>query len=232
MKLDRAQFLPSAILKGKESYKPIPRSPTPPPEPLADGEELWGKTPPPPEPTLPGEETGEWLCANGLLNKRLDVVLQGIATYDNRVIRNSPKWLAMEGKTCILVQANAGKNRKVERDQLKKKKVKVYQVGSTTANPEDVPPETIRPRRTLADGRSISVVTQRVVIIGSSVHGPLETNIGRYAETRPNPDNTELYGGPNYVWVQVEGGDMHLYHVSSLCLSVNEAILESSASVF
>ncbi|KAJ7105664.1 hypothetical protein C8R44DRAFT_745815 [Mycena epipterygia] len=233
LKLDRAQFLPAAILNGTEPWKPLPRprSVTPLPDTPPPGEKLWAATPPPPEPTLAGEDTGEWLCNEALLNKCLDVVFEGIATFGNRIMRNSPKWLGLDGKTAVLVLATSAPNRRVYKDSLTTKKVKVFRPGSDTANPLEVPPPTVKPRRTVADGTSIMLVTQRVVIIGPGHFGELPENIGRYAETCPNPGDAQVYGA-NYVSVLVEGGDKYLYHTSSLCLAINEAIMESSASVF
>ncbi|KAJ7090719.1 hypothetical protein C8R44DRAFT_750947 [Mycena epipterygia] len=231
LKLDRAQFLPAAILNGTQAWKPLPRPRTPSPETPPPGEGLWAATPPPPEPTLAGEDTGEWLCNDALINKRLDVVFEGIATFGNRVLRNSPKWLGLDGKTAVLVLATSAPNRRVYKDSLTTKKVKVFCPGSDTANPLEVPPPTVKPRRTVADGTSIALLRQRVVIIGPAHFGELPENLGRYAETRPNHGDTQMYG-PNYVWIQVEGGDIYLYHTSSLCLAINEAIMESSASIF
>ncbi|KAJ7106151.1 hypothetical protein C8R44DRAFT_745243 [Mycena epipterygia] len=216
LKLDRAQFLPTAILNGTQAWKPLPRPRTPSPETPPPGEGLWAATPPPPEPTLAGEDTGEWLCNDALINKHLDVVFEGIATFGNRVLRNSPKWLGLDGKTA---------------DSLTTKKVKVFRPGSDTANPLEVPPPTVKPRRTVADGTSIALLRQWVVIIGPAHFGELPENLGRYAETRPNHGDTQMYG-PNYVWIQVEGGDIYLYHTSNLCLAINKAIMESSASIF
>ncbi|KAJ7127205.1 hypothetical protein C8R44DRAFT_733831 [Mycena epipterygia] len=227
--LDRALFLPAAILTGAQPSKPLPRLRTPSPETPPPGEELWGATPPLPKPTLAGEDTGEWLCNKGLINKRLDIVFKGIATFDNRLMKNSPKWGPLEGKTGVLVLANTAPNRRVNKDSLTKKKVKVFRPGSNTANPLEVPPPTIKPRRTVGDGTSIALITQRVVIAGPSHFGELPENIGRYAETRPNPADARMYG-VNYVSVQVEGGDKYMYHTSSLCLALNEAIMESSPS--
>ncbi|KAJ7107363.1 hypothetical protein C8R44DRAFT_885382 [Mycena epipterygia] len=229
LKLDRAQFLPHDILIGKESLTPLPRALTPEPE---SADSMWTKTPPPVEPTLGGEDTGEWLCHDGLIGKRLDVVLKGIAIFDNRNIRFSNKWPALEDKTCILVQADTPKGRRVYRDSLTKKKVKVFRPGGPNALPEDVPPPTIKPRRTLTDGTSITQVMQRVVIVGPGRHAPLPENIGRYRETRPDPDTQAAYAGPNDVRVQIEGGEIYLYHISSLCLALNEAILDCPVSVF
>ncbi|KAJ7104626.1 hypothetical protein C8R44DRAFT_887082 [Mycena epipterygia] len=213
LKLDRAQFLPAAILNGTEPWKPLPRprSVTPLPDTPPPGEKLWAATPPPPEPTLAGENTGEWLCNEALLNKCLDVVFEGITMFGNRIMRNSPKWPGLDGKTAVLVLATSAPNRRVYKDSLTTKKVKVFS--------------------TVADGTSIALVTQRVVIIGPGHFGKLPENIGRYAETRPNPGDAQVYGA-NYVSVLVEGGDKYLYHTSSLCLAINEAIMESSASVF
>lgn len=228
MKLDRAQFLPHDILMGKESLTPLPRALTPEPEPA---DTMWTKTPPPAEPTLWGEDTGEWLCHDGLIGKRLDVVLKGIAVFDNRKIRNSDRLAALENKTCILVQADT-KGRRVYRDSLDTKKVKVFRPGGPTELPADVPPPTIKPLRTLPDGTSITLVAQHVVIIGPSCHAPLAENIGRYGETRPDPNTQAAYGGPNFVRVQIEGGEICLYHISSLCLAVNEEVLNCPVSVF
>lgn len=223
-------FLPPDILTGAKSWKPLPRPPTPEPEP-GPVPDSWSKTPPPLEPTLAGEDTGEWLCHGALIGKRLDVVLEGIATYNNRKIKNSPKWQGLNGKTGVLVQVLTPENRRVHADSLETKKVKLYHPGSPTANPVDVPPTTIRPRRTL-DGTSITLVMQRVVIVGPGCHAELPENIGRYGQTRPDPDTQAAYGGPNFVRVQIEGGDSYVYHISSLCLSLNKALLESSVSVF
>ncbi|KAJ7083563.1 hypothetical protein C8R44DRAFT_894448 [Mycena epipterygia] len=229
--LDWAFFLPAAILTGAQPSKPLPRPRTPSPETPPPGEELWGAKPPPPEPTLAGEDTGEWLCNEGLINKRLDIVFKGIATFDNRLMKNSPKWGPLEGKTGVLVLANTAPNRRVNKDSLTKKKVNVFRPGSNTANPLEVPPPTIKPRRTVGDGTSIALITQRVVIVGPSHFGELLENIGRYAETRPNPTDAKMYGA-NYVSVQIEGGDKYMYHTSSLCLALNKAIMKSSPSVF
>ncbi|KAJ7104623.1 hypothetical protein C8R44DRAFT_746307 [Mycena epipterygia] len=212
--LDRALFLPAAILTGAQPSKPLPRLRTPSLETPPPGEELWGAMPPLPELTLAGEDTSEWLCNEGLINKRLDIVFKGIATFDNRLMKNSPKWGPLEGRTGVLVLANTAPNSRVNKDSLTKKKVKVFRPGSNTANPLEVPPLTIKPRRMVGDGTSIALITQRVVIVGPSHFGELPENIGRYTETHPNLADAKMYGA-NYVSVQVEGGDKYMYHTSS-----------------
>ncbi|KAJ7142502.1 hypothetical protein C8R44DRAFT_865837 [Mycena epipterygia] len=154
--LNQAQFLPAAILNGTEPWKPLPcpRLVTPLPDTPLPGEKLWAATPPLPEPTLAGEDTGEWLCNEALLNKHLDVVFEGITTFGNRILRNSPKWLDLDGKTAVLVLATSAPNRRVYKDSLMTKKVKVFCPGSDMANPLEVPPPTVKPHRTVADGTS------------------------------------------------------------------------------
>ncbi|KAJ7114459.1 hypothetical protein C8R44DRAFT_740598 [Mycena epipterygia] len=163
---------------------------TPPP-----GEKLWAATPPPPEPTLAG---------NHHVRQPNNEKQPQVA----RPRREKPQSLFLQ---------RARPTEGWYKDSLTTKKVKVFRPGSDTANPLEVPPPTVKPRRTVADGTSIALVTQRVVIIGP--------------ETRPNPGDAQVYGA-NYVSVLVEGGDKYLYHTSSLCLAINEAIMESSASVF
>lgn len=218
LKLDRALFLPRPILLGAESWKPPPRPVTPPPP----SNEPWEE--PAPEPTLAGENDGTWLRSPAFINKRLDIQLLGIAAYSTRTARGSGKWLRLEGKTAVLV---------VQQPVIDDSKLQVYQVGSPTGNPEKVPAPCIKPRRTLADGQTIGTSTQRVVIVGPGVNAPLPENIGRYAETRPDLTIVPgMYGSANIVWVRVEGGDVYLYHTSSLCLALNVAILSASTSNF
>lgn len=178
-----------------------------------------------PEPTLAGEDDGTWLHVPAFVDKRLDIVLKGIATHSSRHARGSSKWLGLEGKTAVLVLDQPLTNHDP--------KVKVYQVGSTTGNPEKVPPPCIKPRRTLDDGRSIAESKQRVLIVGPSTMAPLPDNLGRYAQTRPDLTVQEgMYGSANIIWVRVEGGENYLYHTSSLCLALNVAIKSATTSLF
>ena len=121
---------------------------------------------------------------NCLAGKRVDVKVVGIRTFPNsKHFRNSPTLIALEGREGYLLLESPFERRSLE----KAGKIKVYGVGKNlTAH--QVPATCVRPLREF-DGRALTEVSERVVIIGPDVNNN-EDGQGRYAQTQPQTAHT------------------------------------------
>ncbi|KAK7038366.1 hypothetical protein R3P38DRAFT_3182458 [Favolaschia claudopus] len=189
---------------------PPPRPCTPCPSPSSGGFES--------SPQLEGETNGEWLCLPGLAQKRLDVFVQGVGNEPQL----SAKVREMEGRGGYLLLnaeiAARETNKKFSRPR-KADKVDVYglTVGGTK---HPIDRRYLRPSRTGRDGRTVTEMVHRVVVIGGDVQGDL-SNRGCYGETDPFVTHSH---GPNTVAVRFSLEQYQFFHASSLCLSENVRI--------
>ncbi|KAJ7723612.1 hypothetical protein DFH07DRAFT_783500 [Mycena maculata] len=170
---------------------------------------------PPPGPVQPtSESTGEWMCIPGLVDKRVDVVIRGLAaTLGKRDIKPGRALLRLENHHGYLLLAAP-----LTPDNLEKKCVTVYGLGGGV--PQMPGAMAIKPLRELEDGSSILSSNGRVVVIGPDVEGD-ESFKGFYGQVRPS-DALPL--GQVYVWL-VGSLEMCAFRLASLCRSLNEQIV-------
>ncbi|KAJ7204069.1 hypothetical protein GGX14DRAFT_398381 [Mycena pura] len=132
-----------------------------------------------------GELNGEWLCIPGLANKRVDVRLEGLLSFDHRKMRTTPRIRALEGQSGYLLLNDA-----ITKTTLANEKIQVRAVGGG-ATAQGIPGPCIRPSRQINRDTSITQVVGRVDIIGPDVTGDT-SRIGFYAQT--DPVHTHQYG--------------------------------------
>ncbi|KAJ7688717.1 hypothetical protein B0H17DRAFT_1202795 [Mycena rosella] len=168
--------------------------------------------------TLAGEDTGTWLCTAAVVNKRLDVVIQGAAHFQGtNTMSASDKLRKLEGKQGVVLLTEIW----CEAD-LKKKKFRVYRVGGAQGLPQQVPGHCIKPLRVAADTRPVTEGIHRVVILGADVDDD-KSHVGKYAEMQPHTPHSY---GDGIVAVRLQGVPpvVRFYHVLRLCRSTNEPI--------
>ncbi|KAJ7484358.1 hypothetical protein FB451DRAFT_1169424 [Mycena latifolia] len=192
------------------------RPPTPPPS-EAENVPSWGIDQEFESARLPGEDTGEWLCSDAVMNKHIDVLIQGIKSFGgSNKMKATPKLMTLEGNIGI-VMSNA-KRRAVS---LKLKKIDVFCIGPPAGKQqlmEPVPGPYLRPLRTNNDGTSITTTQGRVVVLGPDVQGNASA-VGQYGETQPLIPHDH---GQYVVAVRFPGAGHCFYHVLHLCRSLNE----------
>ncbi|KAJ7447426.1 hypothetical protein FB451DRAFT_1411844 [Mycena latifolia] len=221
--LAQAKYLPNSILFGARQVvapAPPPRAPTPPHEqPLEDP--AWvidGKSVV--NFRLPGETTGEWLCCSAVAKKRVDVVLKGVEGFvRTKKMKSTAALERMEGHIGVLML-----DAPITVKSITEHKVDIYRIGPAAGpqeKKEPVPATCLRPLRDNADGTSIIMTRQRVVILGADVDGA-EGAVGSYGETQPDVPHDH---GEHFVAVKVVFYSMpHIYHVLRLCRSMNQAV--------
>ncbi|KAJ7442424.1 hypothetical protein FB451DRAFT_1190554 [Mycena latifolia] len=150
--LAQAIYLPNKVLfaeatRGAPPPQQQTRPPTPPPS-EAENIPSWGIDQEFESARLPGEDTGEWLCSDAVVNKRIDVLIQGIKSFGgSNKMKATPKLMTLEGNIGI-VMSNA-KRRAVS---LKLKKIDVFRIGPPAGKQqlmEPVPGPCLRPTTTV-----------------------------------------------------------------------------------
>ncbi|KAJ7776574.1 hypothetical protein DFH07DRAFT_766766 [Mycena maculata] len=163
---------------------------------------------------IESESTGEWMCVPGLVDKRVDVVIRGLAaTLGKRDIKPGRALLRLENHHGYLLLTVP-----LTPDNLEKKCVTVYGLGGVV--PQMPRAVAVKPLRELEDGSSILSSNGRVVVIGPDVEGH-ENFKGFYGQVRPS-DALPL--GQAYVRL-VGSPETHTFRLASLCRSLNEQIV-------
>ncbi|KAJ7820143.1 hypothetical protein B0H13DRAFT_2378001 [Mycena leptocephala] len=219
--LTKACFLPHDVLMGNVAAREraslkgsFPREKTPPPpctpSPPPSNDALWASIPQPP---LPGEDDGGWMCIPSLGGKRFDVQVVGITGVKERT---SATLLALEGRHGHIL-ANAP-------IQPGTKKLDVCGVGKTGTK-HAVYVQCIKPRRKDDNGRSLSEISERVVVIGPDM-GEGTLFEGCYGLTQPEVPH---FYDSGIVCVKVElpvsqTFDTAFFATTSLCMAKNVAL--------
>ncbi|KAJ7863415.1 hypothetical protein B0H13DRAFT_2354180 [Mycena leptocephala] len=218
--LTKARFLPHDVLSGHVAPRqgdylqgafPAPKTPPPArtPSPPPSNEALWASIPQPP---LPGEDDEGWMCIPSLSGKRFDVQVIGITGVKERT---SATLLALEGRHGHIL-ANAPIQRGT-------KKLDVCGVGKTGTK-HAVYAQCIKPRRKDDDGRSLTEISQRVVVIGPDM-GEGTSFEGCYGLTQPEVPH---FYDSGVVCVKVElrenTFDTAFFAATSLCMAKNVAL--------
>ncbi|KAJ7854892.1 hypothetical protein B0H13DRAFT_2358201 [Mycena leptocephala] len=164
-------------------------------------------------PPLPGEDDGGWMCIPGLSGKRFDVQVVGITGVKERT---SPTLLALEGRHGHIL-ANAPIQRGT-------KKLDVCGVGKSGTK-HAVYAQCIKPRRKDDDGRSLTEISQRVVVIGPDM-GEGTSFEGCYGLTQPEVPH---FYDSGVVCVKVElpvekTFETAFFAATSLCMAKNVAL--------
>ncbi|KAJ7495583.1 hypothetical protein FB451DRAFT_1387605 [Mycena latifolia] len=219
--LAQAIYLPNKVLFA-EATRGVPppqqqtRPPTPPPS-EAENVPSWGIDQEFESARLPGEDTGEWLCSDAVVNKHIDVLIQGIKSFGgSNKMKAMPKLMTLEGNIGIVMS-----NAKRWAVSLKLKKIDVFRIGPPAGKQqlmEPVPGPYLRPLRTNDDGTSITTTQGRVVVLGPDVQGNASA-VGQYGETQPLIPHDH---GKYVVAVRFPGAGHCFYHVLHLCRSLNE----------
>lgn len=163
---------------------------------------------------MAGEETGQWICIEELAGKRFDVQLLGTRNLRGKTSDTVRK---LDGTFGHLLPAGPILSTN--------KKVDVYGLGKTrTKHAIDI--TCVRPRRTDDNGRGLTEITTRVVIVGPDAGMSSNEFRGRYGLTVPDMVHRH---GENMVGVKFarRGEEEHqtgVFHISSLCIAKNERI--------
>ncbi|KAK7016476.1 hypothetical protein R3P38DRAFT_3566902 [Favolaschia claudopus] len=184
------------------------RSVTPPPLDVADISA-------PISVTLSGENDGSWMDIPNLAFKRVDVHIHNISAHMKTLTK---KALNAEGKFGHLLLTDSSMNSSV---------LTVHGVGPTHAK-ITVPKICIRPRRASDDALPLTMVVERVVIIGPDIEG-VNDRLGLYAETLG-----ECGHGLAADVVGVRFGKssgFFFYHSAHLCLAKN-VFIQSTEGVY
>ncbi|KAK6967061.1 hypothetical protein R3P38DRAFT_3244748 [Favolaschia claudopus] len=199
-------------------FPPLPPPPRPvTPCPTPTNEPLWGADSL--KPKLDGEEDGEWLCIPGLAMKRLDVIVVGVAEVETL----AQKVRELEGKRgYILVEEDIpsrGPKKRVLKKIKKADKIDVY--GATVGGlKHPLERKYVRPCRTADDGRLLTEVMERVVVVGADVNHDVGQR-GCYGFTAPHIGHLH---GFEVVAVDFGQGRHEFFHISSLCWAKNQSI--------
>ncbi|KAJ7912884.1 hypothetical protein B0H13DRAFT_2326938 [Mycena leptocephala] len=158
------------------------------------------------------DDDGGWMCILGLSSKHFDIQVVGITGVQERM---SATLLALEGRHGHIL-ANAPIQRGT-------KKLDVCGVGKTGTK-HAVYAQCIKPRRKDDDGRSLTEISQRVVVIGPDM-GEGTSFEGCYGLTQPEVPH---FYDSGVVCVQVElrenTFDTAFFAVTSLCMAKNIAL--------
>ncbi|KAJ7203732.1 hypothetical protein B0H12DRAFT_1080581 [Mycena haematopus] len=208
--LIEAAFLPKDVL---ESYELSLRQALYPPAPPA-------RTPSPPPSTGPlwteGEDTGEWMCFDALAGKRFDVQLVGTRVLRSNKVSDTVRKLDGSFGYVLPAAAISSTSQKVEVVGLGKNRTK-----------HPIAISCIKPRRVDDNGRPLTEICTRVVIVGPDADLSSNIYLGRYALTVPELVHPH---GENAVGVKFERGgpgEEHptaVFYTSSLCMAKNDHI--------
>lgn len=156
------------------------------------------------------------MCIPRLERKRVDVQVVGIMSYRGKI---SAAMSALDGKFGWLLLGHPVSTND--------EKVVVYGAGKNGMK-HSVPKMYIKPRRVDDDGKSLTNIRARVVIIGPDVNDNAFSQ-GYYAETQPNLQHSY---GADVVGVRLEpsmapsvAGRPLFFHVSSLSYARNIRIV-------
>ncbi|KAJ7018162.1 hypothetical protein C8F04DRAFT_1329361 [Mycena alexandri] len=203
------------------------RAQTPPPDPPRSRTELWTGPDPQETPVQKAaaeakkkEEDGSWLAEVEFRGKRIDVVLNTMsysASHAKKWAERNTKNHGVDGWVCLDVDSLVGK---------KKLSVRTSPFG----HPVNVPPENLRPARTMKQvsvnpsTTSIADESTRVIIIGPD-HERSTAHRGRYARTMPGVAQAPAAG---LIQVQFEmtllgvDGGHGWFPLHSLCRALNK----------
>ncbi|KAJ7773712.1 hypothetical protein DFH07DRAFT_767656 [Mycena maculata] len=154
------------------------------------------------------------MCIPGLVDKRVDVVIRGLAAMlGKRDIKPGRALLRLENHHRYLLLTAP-----LTPDNLEKKGVTVYGLGGGV--PQMPGAVAVKPLRELEDGSSILSSNGRVVVIRPDVEGD-ESFKGFYGQVWPSD---ALLLGQAYVRL-VGSPETRAFRLASLCRSLNEQIV-------
>ncbi|KAJ7617417.1 hypothetical protein FB45DRAFT_1034698 [Roridomyces roridus] len=183
------------------------------PQPLPDLPAERIPTPPPPDPDvlstyeLPGETDGRWLHNDHLLNKRLDVIIEGTATAKGgrMAFKNRKQQKDQEGKQGFLL---------VEETYQAGHPIPVY--GIQGQSMVRFTSGCLKPLRTKEGKRVDKCAGERVVIVGPD-HLDDRSHLGEYGQVL-DMDNAPV----DHAFVRHLDSSRGRYHWKALCLAEKE----------